>query len=252
MFNFDAKNSDMGTSKTRENVFRFKRFEIVNSLSAMKVGTDGVLLGAWASVSAADRHPRVLDVGSGSGLISLMLAQRFPDASITGVDIEREACVEARGNADRSGWGSRIDIVCKNFAAYAAGDDVGCFDAVVSNPPFFKTELKAPDRSRMMARHGDGLDYAVIMRACASGLLASDGILSMVSPADRERDITFEMELAGLSLSRMTRVWTKSTAQAPSRLLWEMRRMKMESPPIVDDLLIGGDDYKALTGDFYL
>ncbi|WP_295727815.1 methyltransferase [uncultured Muribaculum sp.] len=242
----------MGTSKTREIVFRFKRFEIANSLSAMKVGTDGVLLGAWAALPVMDCAPHVLDVGSGSGLISLMLAQRFPDAVITGVDIEEEACAEARMNADRSGWGDRVEIVCDDFATYAASSGAGVFDAVVSNPPFFKTDLKAPDRGRMMARHGCGLDYAVIMRACASGLLDSGGILSMISPADREGDITFDMELAGLSLSRITRVWTKSTAQSPSRLLWEMRRMKMESPPVVDDLLIGGDDYKALTGDFYL
>ncbi len=104
----------------------------------------------------------------------------------------------------------------------------------------------------MLARHGADLDYGVIMRACACGLLSADGILSMVSPAERQNDIMFDMELCGLRLSRMTRVFTKPGAQEPSRLLWEMRRDKMASPPKVEDLLIGSDAYKALTGDFYL
>ena len=250
----------MGTSKTRESVFRFKRFEVANSLSAMKVGTDGVLLGAWAGVpetvtgSEMDggRSVRVLDVGTGSGLIALMMAQRFQQAQVTGIDIVEDACREAKANVDSSPWGDRIDIVCADFTEYAASAVVGPFDSVVSNPPFFKTELKASDRGRMLARHGTGLDYAAIMNACARGLLSPDGILSMVSPVEREADITFDMELSGLRLSRLTRVWTKSNAPAPSRLLWEMRRAKTASPPIVNDLLIGSDEYKSLTGDFYL
>ncbi|MDE5704898.1 methyltransferase domain-containing protein [Muribaculum sp.] len=239
----------MGTSKTRESVFRFKQFEVANSLSAMKVGTDGVLLGAWARVPDAV-GVKVLDVGTGSGLISLMLAQRFGNADITGIDIVEEACVEARLNADASPWARRIAIECAGFSEYA-GRGV-CFDAVVSNPPFFKTEIKASDRERMLARHGAGLDYRLIMQACAAGMLSADGILSMVSPADRQDDITFDMEICGLRLSRLTRVFTKPGAQAPSRLLWEMRRDKKTSPPVVENLLIGSDAYKALTGDFYL
>ena len=257
---------DMGTSKTRESVFRFKRFEVANSLSAMKVGTDGVLLGAWADVPEESvgrsvggttdgdggAHMRVLDVGTGSGLIALMMAQRFPEARITGIDIVEEACAEARRNADDSPWSDRIDIVCADFGKYTTSVDVGPFDAVVSNPPFFKTDLKAPDLSRRLARHGAGLDYALIMNACAKDLLSPGGALSMVSPADREEDIIFDMELSGLKLTRLTRVWTKAAASAPSRLLWEMRRTKTASPPIVDNLLIGSDEYKTLTGDFYL
>lgn len=239
----------MGTSKTRESVFRFKRFDVANSLSAMKVGTDGVLLGAWACVPDALRTT-VLDVGTGSGLIALMLAQRFDNAFITGIDIVEEACEEARVNAAASPWARRIVIEHAGFCEYA-GRGVS-FDAVVSNPPFFKTEIKAADRGRMLARHGADLDYRVIMRACAEGLLSADGILSMVSPAERQNDIMFDMELCGLRLSRMTRVFTKPGAQEPSRLLWEMRKDKKASPPKVEDLLIGSDAYKALTGDFYL
>ena len=241
----------MGTNKTRESVFRFKQFDVANSLSAMKVGTDGVLLGAWADVESGSRCPRVLDVGTGSGLIAMMLAQRFPAAEITGIDVVEDACTEARANADASPWGGRIDIVCDDFMGYASGCQV-FFDAVVSNPPFFKSALKAPDRQRMLARHGDGLDYEKIIRACASGLLASHGVLSMVSPVDREGDIIFDMEMAGMWLSRLTRVWTKPDAAAPSRLLWEMRLGKKVHPTRYHDLTIGSAAYAELTHDFYL
>ena len=110
------------------------------------------------------------------------------------------------------------------FCEYA-GQGVS-FDAVVSNPPFSRRKSRLRTEDGMLARHGADLDYGIIMRACACGLLSADGILSMVSPAERQNDIMFDMELCGLRLSRMTRVFTKPGAQEPSRLLWEMRRDK--------------------------
>lgn len=245
----------MGTSKSRQSVFRFKQFEVANSLSAMKVGTDGVLLGAWADVTTDGlASPRVLDVGTGTGLIALMLAQRFPTASITAIDIEPDAVAEARLNADRSPWGERIDVQLGDFCEFTALHS-GRYDAVVSNPPYFTSTLKSDTRARMLARHGEGLDYATLIHTCANGLLAPGGTLTIVSPADREADITFAMELSGLRLTRLTRVFTKPTAQTPTRLLWAMTIPTADSQPtspIIDTLLIGSPDYKALTGDFYL
>ena len=115
----------MGTSKTRESVFRFKRFDVANSLSAMKVGTDGVLLGAWACVPDAS-GATVLDVGTGSGLIALMLAQRFENAFITGIDIVEEACEEARVNAGASPWAGRIAIEHAGFASMPVRSEFRC------------------------------------------------------------------------------------------------------------------------------
>lgn len=249
----------MGTSKSREGEFRFKEFTVANRLSGMKVGTDGVLLGAWAALAerSSGGGMRALDVGSGSGLIGLMLAQRYAGAEIVGVEIDEAAVDEARGNVAGSPWGDRIAIVHSDFAAYAeraiaAGE---AFDAVVSNPPYFTSELRAPDRARRLARHGAGLDYASIIRACAAGLLATGGALSVVSPADREADILLDMELNGLALARLTRVRTKAAGSSPSRLLWEMRRLSAPdcSPtPLIAELTIGSDDYRALTAPFYL
>lgn len=245
----------MGTSKVRESVFRFKQFAVANALSGMKVGTDGVMLGAWAEAPCRTGPVRMLDVGSGCGLIALMLAQRFPAASIVGVEIDEEACREARVNVAGSPWPDRVSIVCADFADYArravaAGE---AYDAVVSNPPFFASELQASDRSRRIARHGLGLDYAAIIRGCAAGLLAPGGVLSLVSPTDRQADILRELELASLSLVRLTRVRTRPAAPAPSRLLWAISHTSPSvSSPLLSDLTIGSPDYLALTSPFYL
>ena len=123
-------------------MFQFKQFKIEQDECAMKVGTDGVLLGAWARGGA-----RLLDVGTGTGIIALMLAQRYPDAHVVGIDIDEGAVRQATANVLASPFSTRIRLeqtrVQDMDASYA-----GCFDAVVSNPPFFIDSLQAPDRQR--------------------------------------------------------------------------------------------------------
>ncbi|MDE6458537.1 MAG: methyltransferase [Muribaculum sp.] len=236
----------MGTNRNREQVFRFKQFAVANRLAAMKVGTDGVLLGAWCDVTGCTR---VLDVGTGSGVIALMVAQRCQQAMITGIDIVPEAVAEARENAAASPWGDRLDFVECDFSGAVGSGVLSRYDLIVSNPPFFTTDIKSPDRARAAARHGDGLSYADILHA-ARVLLAPGGRIAFVSPADRENDILLDCELAGLNVTRLTHVYTKPSAPSPSRLLWEIA---VEPSPLVTDILvIGGDDYNALLRDFYL
>ena len=133
----------------------------------MKVGTDGVLLGAWVSVRPSDR--RILDIGSGTGLIALMMAQRVPGARITGVDVEDIS--QARENADASPWGGRVAFVQCPVQEFAPQ---GKFDLVVSNPPFFVDSLTCPDAGRTTARHavrlpfGDLRDPATQPNGCCS------------------------------------------------------------------------------------
>lgn len=113
--------------------FRFKKFEILQDRCAMKVGTDGVLLGAWASGGT-----RILDIGCGTGLIALMMAQRFPAAQVVGIDIDEEACGQARENVAASSFSDRIDVAHCRLQDYSGEE----FDAIVSNPPFFLNSLK--------------------------------------------------------------------------------------------------------------
>ena len=236
----------MGTNKNREQVFRFKRFSVANRLAAMKVGTDGVLLGAWCDVEGCRR---VLDVGTGSGLIALMIAQRSPEALVTGIDIVPDAVAEATDNVACSTWSDRVSIIGADFNLAAVDGTLARYDLIVSNPPYFTTDIKSPDAARAAARHGDGLTFADIIRTAPS-LLAPDGRIALVSPYDREADIMLDAELAGLSVSRLTRVFTKPTSQSPSRLLWELSLKP--SPLIADTLVIGSPDYNSLLRDFYL
>jgi len=247
MFNFAYV---MGTNPNRESVFRFKRFSVLNSNSAMKVGTDGVLLGAWCSVEGAGR---VLDVGTGTGLIALMVAQRSSAVEIDAVDVVQDAVDEAVFNVNRSPWHDRITVSCVDFNRIEAG---ACgmrrpYGLVVSNPPFYKAQVKSPDYARSMARHGDGLDYRMLIRRCAEGLLAPSGRLSMILPAEFDSDVTFEAEMARMKVVRKISVFTKKASATPSRTLWELSA-DGTLPTEYGELRIGSDEYRRLTEPFYL
>ncbi|MCM1518335.1 MAG: methyltransferase [Pseudoflavonifractor sp.] len=240
-----ARNSD------RETVFRFKRFSIVNELSAMKISTDGVLLGAWCDVS---RDMSIIDAGAGTGLIALMAAQRS-DATITAVEIDPVAATEASGNVTSSPWHSRITVVRGDFNRLASEGLLPKADHIISNPPYFKTTLQAPDRSRRLARHDCGFGYESLLRAAPSILAADNGRLSMISPADREDDILFDAEISHMHLRRLTRVSTVE-GRAPSRILWEFSVL---AGPVIDTALTIRDrdnaytpQYRGLVNDFYI
>lgn len=240
-----ARNSD------RQTVFRFKRFNIANEFSAMKISTDGVLLGAWCDVSV---DKSIIDAGTGTGLIALMAAQRTR-ASITGVEIDPVAAKEASENAANSPWGDRITIINGDFNLLVDDGLLPKVDHIISNPPYFKTTLKAPDHSRMLARHDCGFGYESLLRAAPSMLNKESGKLSMVSPADREDDILLNAELSQMHLHRRTRIATVER-RAPSRILWEFRLTKC---PVIDTTLTIKDadgsytePYRALVRDYYI
>ena len=128
--------------------FQFKQFTVWHDKCAMKVGTDGVLLGAWTSVESAHR---ILDIGTGTGLVALMLVQRsLPDANIVALEIDEAAVGQARENIIRSPWKERVEVVQADFRKYRSSDK---FDVIVSNPPYFVDSLECPDRQRTAARH---------------------------------------------------------------------------------------------------
>ena len=133
--------------------FEFKQFTVWHDKCAMKVGTDGVLLGAWANVESA-KH--ILDVGTGTGLIALMLAQRTVQADVTAIEIDSMAAIQARENIAHSPWKNRITLFNCDFRYFH--DDLK-YDLIVSNPPYFVNALKCLDKQRNMARHTDLLYY---------------------------------------------------------------------------------------------
>ena len=216
----------------------------------MKVGTDGVLLGAWVGVRPSDR--RMLDIGTGTGLIALMLAQRAPEASVTGVDIDD--VVQARENADASPWGDRVVFERCPVQEFRAPEP---FDLIVSNPPFFVDSLTCPDEGRTAARHAVHLPFDEL-RDAVLRLMAPAGRFAVVLPtAEAER---FLAVCAGrLALTRRTDVRTTPRHPAKRALLEFSRAGAADAVPETSELTVGTGEhecytpeYRALTRDFYL
>lgn len=163
-------------------VFQFKQFSVRHAKSGMKVGTDSVLLGAWADFVARNR---ILDVGAGTGILALMAAQRNADAMVDAVEIDAVAAEEALQNAENSAWGGRIKIFECDFLRFESGSK---YDYIVSNPPFFDSGERAPDARRAMARHTDTLPFSEFFGRCKS-LLSDDGLVGLIAPAEVRQTI---------------------------------------------------------------
>lgn len=265
--------------------FTFKQFEIQQDRCAMKVGTDGVLLGAWARGGQ-----RILDIGSGTGLISLMMAQRFPDAQVWGIDIDPDACGQARENVAASPFADRVEIACcalqdlsekhllrgqnermemgngkvlkelegdektmeKSEAAKADGM---LFDAIVSNPPFFVNGLKNPDSKRALARHSDSLPFSVLMRG-VKRWLSDEGVFSAIVPAEVLEFFVSEAYCSGLSLISQCGVKTVERKQ-PKRYLLAFSKHRAGMVDKRTEIMTDSDGnrsewYAKITEEFYL
>lgn len=181
-------------------------FDVCQDRCGMKVGTDGVLLGAWARGGRS-----ILDIGTGTGLIALMMAQRFAEARVTAIDIDVEACAQAEENIQNSPFASRIDVEASPLQDFSYKEK---FDSVVSNPPFFVDSLRNPDSRRSMARHAYTLSYRDLFRGVVS-LMADDGEFSAVIPAECLSRFVSVGCLVGLSLVR--RYTVRTTPRKPAR-----------------------------------
>ncbi len=231
--------------------FQFKQFGINDSECAMKIGTDGVLLGAWANIQLSHN---ILDVGSGSGLISLMLAQRS-NASITGIEIDSFATKQSIENINASPWKNRISVINADFIEWASmAHNFSQFDHIVSNPPFFNNGPVAPNEYRAIARHCNSLGYEQLIKL-SKKLLTDNGKLSIISPIERQDDIIFYSELEQLFISRLTHIYSKEGCK-PTRLLWEFSKHKCTpkytSLAIRDTQNNFSLEYINLTNEYYL
>ena len=241
-------------------IFRFKKFEVVNERSAMKVNTDGVLLGAAMTILPSDRT--MLDVGTGTGTIALMAAQRLSSVilnevknpRIDAIDIDEASASEASANFINSPWNSILKAHHLPLEEFAASTET-VYDLIFSNPPYFEDSLTAPDERKSTARHtSDGLSYRDIFEF-AKDRLSENGRVSLVLPADQEAALTRYARMCGLYLFRILRVRTVPR-KAPSRIIAEFSRTRCEE--LSEELLTIQDEgkytqeYLSLTGDFYL
>lgn len=222
--------------------FKFKQFTIWHDKCAMKVGTDGVLLGAWAPLGS-----RILDVGTGSGLIARMLMQRCPEAEVEGIDIDEAAVAQAKENGVRAFQARLQDWK----------SDIGdCYDLIVSNPPYFQNSLKNPDRGRELARHTDSLGYEELI-AHSARLLKEEGQLALILPAEAEEEIRNLAARYSLFPTHITRVYSKETKPARRVILAFSRKNSIVG--LIEDSLVLEDEkggrsaaYSKLCEEFYL
>lgn len=231
--------------------FRFKKFTVYHDKCAMKVGTDAVLLGAWADTSFCRN---ILDIGTGTGIIALMLAQRS-QATVEAIDIDKEACVQATENVAASPYTERIKVVHASCADFAASNQQKRYDLIVSNPPYFINSLKCPDNKRTVARHTDTLLLSDLIRE-AQTLLSPSGRIALVLPYERLEEVKALASANHLYICRQTDV-IPSPGAAPKRLLVELSTTE-ENIKNRDTLTIEEarhqytPEYIALTKEFYL
>ncbi len=222
----------------------------------MKVNTDGVLLGAWTALAGARS---ILDVGAGTGVIALMLAQRAPQAFIDGVEIDAATARQAAENVAASPWPDRVQIITADFQSYAAGAGKQ-YDLIVSNPPYFVDALLPGDLQRMQARHATALPYDDLLDG-AGLCLAPEGMLSLILPYVEASVFIAKAAVKGFYCVRKTNVCTApgkavkrqllSFTRTPAPLQEQMLYIhtKAMDREAVSDYSF---EYKQLTAAFYL
>lgn len=235
-------------------LFRFRQFAVRHERAAMKVGTDGVLLGSVAGRWGPEALT-ILDIGTGSGLLALMLAQRYPSARVTGVELDPEAARQAEENAEASPFGGRIHIICADVRRLELAD-VGAFELAVSNPPYFGG-LGCPDQRRQAARHTDTLRPGELLDA-AIRLLRPGGALDVILPADQREGFAAEATTRGLYLDAALTV-SSTNAKPPRRVVLHLVYGHDSSRPCFEQQLTllqdNGDrtkEYGNLTKEFYI
>lgn len=246
-------------------VFHFRRFDVANSRSAMKVNTDGVLLGALMTVRQSDMLS--LDAGTGTGTVALMAAQRLSDlrsgdseaeyldnsgVAIRALDIDVPSVEEAEANFMASPWSGILSALHSSLQEFRTHGEL--YDHIFSNPPYFEDSLHAPQERRNAARHSVSMSYRDLMDF-ASSHLSDDGILSLVLPSDAEKELLRYGRMSSLHCFRIVRIRTVER-KSPSRIVAEFSRHR----PLqcFEEMLTlqekGGytDDYREITKDFYL
>lgn len=235
-------------------MFRFKKFSVINEGAALKVGTDAVLLGVIMTLENADRT--LLDIGTGSGVISLIAAQRLScmgadNFRISGIDIDKASADEASENFSASPWADNLTAANVPLQDFSAENG---FDCIFSNPPYYDVSLVNPDARKSAARHSVSLSLDDIL-SFASGHLNAGGRLSLILPATAERDLFRRAGGWGLFPSRVVRIRT-TERKAPGRIVAEFGRIRAVATAEEELTMMKEgkhtERYASLVNDFYL
>lgn len=234
-------------------MFRFSDFSLSDSRCGQKICSDAVLFGVWAwkDMAPCEKTENILDIGAGSGLLSLLSARSRPNSRITALEIDPDAALDATENFHSSPWVDRITLVEGDFSQFLPATPV---DAIICNPPFFSGGGVAPEKSRALARHEASLSYESVAAYAARHLKRPGGRLLLLAPADRGDSVVFACELAGLKLRRSCQVST-TPAKAPTRLMLEFSIS--DGPISSENISIRNPDgkytaqYLGLVGNIY-
>ncbi|MCK9629557.1 MAG: methyltransferase [Bacteroidales bacterium] len=253
--------------------FNFKKFTVRQESSAMKVNTDAVMLGAWARITTEKDTVTMLDVGTGTGVIALMLAQRLNDAgykfNITGIDPDHASYMESVVNFENSPWRDKLNAKEITLQSLAKEEPKEKYDMIVSNPPFFTASLKAPAIRRTLSRHNDTLPFRDIIVASRT-LLRTGGHLSLILPT--EEAAQFMRDVKGLATVKESALFLTRICSVRTMAHKPVKRVLMEFEKLPEEVSltdIGGCieeafsiyeadgvtkswKYRNLTGDFYL
>lgn len=230
-------------------VFKFKEFEVNQEGCAMKINTDGVLLGALA---VAEHPARILDVGSGTGVIAMMLAQRFPYAQVDAIDIDKVAFLRSEENFIKSRFADRMAAYYGDFETLKSSTR---YDLIVSNPPFYINTLHNPDQRKRLARHTD-LDFFKRLIRFAKERLLEGGTLQLILPADLSDEIKVYTDLEELTLTRAVNVQSFSDTEIIRKVLTfskaESEGQQCSNFVIYHQKGIYSKDYQSVLKPFFL
>lgn len=239
--------------------FKFKQFIVNQDRCAMKVGTDGVVLGATATFPDQSLH--LADVGTGTGLVSLMVKQRYPNANITAIEIDPDAAAQAQENFDDSPW--QIKAVCASWQEFASSATEK-FDGIFCNPPYFTASLKNPSASRTLARHNDSLSFNDLIKGAAK-ILVPGGLFYVILPSADMDAFTRLCSINGLNLKEV--LYVHPVIEGPHKRVvlcftncTEVASSKAEEKKAEEKHLyietttrkVYTPEFKLLTQDFYL
>lgn len=231
-----------------QNIFKFKKFEVLQEDIGAKIGTDGVLLGAWVNIKKDFKT--FLDVGTGTGVIALMLAQRS-NKIIDAIEIDSKACKLAEYNFKNAYWGKHLNIIKGDFVMF---NFTKKYDCIVANPPFYKNTYPVKDRQRDMARNEAFLSFKDLIHKAAK-ILTKGGNFSIIVPYNYEAEILSIAQRVGLYAHKITRVKGMATAKTKRSLIcFSFMEAKTEESLLIieKERHIYTTEYINLVKDFYL
>ena len=229
--------------------FRFKQFTIQQDKTAMKVGTDSILLGSWLNVKT--KYHSILDVGTGTGILALMMAQKTANSTITALEIDLDAYNEAEKNIKASPWKERIQLISTDARQWSTDDK---FDLIISNPPYFTGSILPKDTSKKNARHQAGFNLKNLVEIWCS-LGSKDSDMACILPVNESKKMIAFVKAEKYYLKKYLTVQTKPKSE-PSRAIMvfskEKTPTKRSKLSIYSDSGTYSEEYIALTKDFYL